>query len=399
MGQNRKNMLGDWLRKSGPNLMIVLIGILFFTSIEHFNVVSAVVGKVFSVCMPFIAGAFIAFLLDGPARWFEKRFHWNRPLAVTVVVLLATLLIFLMFWGLLPQLVDSITQLVRQIPDYLKSLNGLVDWVGKKYSVDTTGAKEWLGSYSNVITQTADWVSEALPQIVNYSIQIGKGVLHAVEAIMASIYILLSKQTLMRQMKKLNYAIFPLPIAKKFSRIFHHTCRAFIGFFNGKIIDSAIIGVMSFVILSVLGMPYVILLSVVIGVTNIIPFFGPFIGAIPNAMILFIIDPIKAFEYIIFTLIIQQFDGNVLGPRILGDSIGLPPLWVLFSIVVAGGLFGFAGMLLGVPIFAVLYTMVREWTHDRLEEKNIIENEDQLEPGTCVDPEQAATAAPPSGRN
>ena len=118
-------------------------------------------------------------------------------------------------------------------------------------------------------------------------------------------------------------------------------------------------------------MPYVLLLSVVIGVTNIIPFFGPFIGAIPNTMILFIIDPILAVEYVIFTLILQQFDGNVLGPRILGDSIGLPALWVLVSIVVAGGLFGFAGMLLGVPIFAVLYTLIREWTNDRLGEKHL----------------------------
>ncbi len=393
MKQSKKDWLGDWLHKCGPNLLIVLIGILFYMSIEHFNVVSAVAGNIFSVCLPFVAAVFMAFLLDGPVRWFEAKFHWKRPLAVTVVVLLAFLLIILLFVGLIPQMVSSITQLIRQIPDYLQSLNQLVDWAGQEYNMDTSSVKELIGSYSTIITKMAGWIGDVLPQIVNYSIQIGKGVIQTIEAIIASIYILLSKKTLMRQMKKLNYALLPMPAAKRCSRIFHHTCRVFIGFFNGKIIDSAIIGVLSFVVLSLLGMPYVILLSVVIGITNIIPFFGPFIGAVPNTMILLIIDPIKALEYIVFTLILQQFDGNVLGPRILGDNIGLPPLWVLVSIVVAGGLFGFGGMLLGVPIFAVMYTLVCEWTHDRLREKNMDQEGNELEPGTPVKQEPPQTGS------
>lgn len=371
MKQENRNQLHEWLRKGAPSLLVVILGVAFYMALEHFSAVSAVIGKIYSVCAPFVVGAILAFLMDGPVRYFENKFHWKRTPTVWGVFLSSILLFILMLVGFVPQLVDSTTQLVKQIPDYMVSLETLVGTMGDKYSFDTSGIEKVLGSYSDVVSQAADYVGNAVPQILDYSIKIGNGVLQAVEAVMASMYILLSKKSLMRQMKKLNYAIFPLPVAKRLSRIFHHTCRAFIGFFNGKIIDSLIIGIISFVVLSILRMPYVLLLSVVIGVTNIIPFFGPFIGAIPNTMILFIIDPILAVEYVIFTLILQQFDGNVLGPRILGDSIGLPALWVLVSIVVAGGLFGFAGMLLGVPIFAVLYTLIREWTNDRLGEKHL----------------------------
>ncbi len=374
MNQQNRNQLSAWLHKGAPNLLIVLLGITFFMALEHFNVVAGVVGKVYSVCAPFVVGAILAFLLDGPVRYLVRKFHWKRTPTVWGVFLLSIFLFILMLVGFIPQLVDSITQLIKQIPDYMSGLETLVSQLGDKYKFDTSAIEGVLGSYSNVVSQAAGYINDAMPQILNYSIKIGNGVLQAVEAIMASMYILLSKQALMRQLKKLNYAIFPLPVAQKLSRIFHHTCRAFVGFFNGKIVDSIIIGIISFIVLSILRMPYVLLLSVVIGVTNVIPFFGPFIGAIPNTMILFIIDPILALEYVIFTLILQQFDGNVLGPRILGDSIGLPPLWVLVSIVVAGGLFGFAGMLLGVPIFAVLYTLIREWTRDRLAEKHLDEN-------------------------
>lgn len=369
MKQSKRDQIGEWLRNSAPNLLIVFLGIAFYMALEHFGVVSSVIAKIYSVCLPFIAGAIIAFLLDGPVRYLERRFHWKRTPTVWGVFLTAVLLLILLFWLLVPQLIDSITQLIRQLPTYLESLTNLVKVLGTRYNFDTAGVEGVIGSYSSLVTQAADYVSNAMPQILNYSLRIGNGVLQAIEAIMASIYILLSKNALMRQLRMLNHAIFPQHVASVLAAVFRQICRSFTGFFNGKIVDSIIIGIISFFALQLLGMPYVVLLSVVIGVTNVIPFFGPFMGAIPNTMILFIIDPVKALEYVIFTLVLQQFDGNVLGPRILGDSIGLPPLWVLVSIVVSGGLFGFAGMLLGVPLFAVIYSLLGSWTRQRLAEK------------------------------
>ena len=143
------------------------------------------------------------------------------------------------------------------------------------------------------------------------------------------------------------------------------------GFINGKLIDSAIIGALCFVLTMIFRIPYPVLVSVVVGATNIIPFFGPIIGAVPCVMILLIVDPWAALRFGVLVIALQQFDGNILGPKILGDSTGLSAIWVLVAIVVGGGLFGFPGMLLGVPTFAVLYSLVREWTNARLESKGI----------------------------
>ena len=165
----------------------------------------------------------------------------------------------------------------------------------------------------------------------------------------------------------------PEKAARRTLDICHKANAIFSGFINGKIIDSVIIGLLCYVGTSILRMPFAVLISVIVGVTNVIPFFGPFIGAIPSTMILLIFSPLSALEFVIFVLALQQFDGNVLGPRILGDSTGLSPLWVLVSIIVGSGLFGFAGMLVGVPTFAVLYTLLREYLNDRLAQKGIDE--------------------------
>ena len=192
------------------------------------------------------------------------------------------------------------------------------------------------------------------------------GVVTTLTAIIASIYMLSGKPQLLRRIKKLIYAIFP---AKGVDRILSVSGKAnqiFVRFINGKLLDSAIIGVLCFAVTSIFRIPYAILISVIVGVTNVIPFFGPIIGAVPCIMILIMVDPWAALRFGVLVVSLQQFDGNILGPKILGDSTGLSALWVLVSIIVGGGLFGFPGMLLGVPTFAVIYSLVREWTDARL---------------------------------
>ena len=147
--------------------------------------------------------------------------------------------------------------------------------------------------------------------------------------------------------------------------------KTFSAFISGKIIDSLIIGTICFIGMHILGLPYVILISVIVGVTNIIPFFGPFIGAIPSTIIMLTVDPIKALYFVIFILILQQLDGNVIGPKILGDSTGLPSFWVMFAIIVGGGMFGFVGMIVGIPAFAVIYTYVTRYVNHRLKSKGL----------------------------
>ena len=168
--------------------------------------------------------------------------------------------------------------------------------------------------------------------------------------------------------------------ARSVLEVCYHANRVFGGFIIGKIIDSSIIGVLCFVCMTLLRLPFAVLISVIVGVTNIIPFFGPFIGAVPSILILLIVDPIAALKFAVFVLLLQQFDGNILGPKILGDSTGLSALWVLVAIIVSGGLFGFAGMVVGVPVFAVLYALASSFFARRLREKGIDEEGNPLPP-------------------
>jgi len=158
---------------------------------------------------------------------------------------------------------------------------------------------------------------------------------------------------------------------KKLISITHTSNRIFTGFISGKILDSLIIGVLCFIGMSIFNLPMAMLVSVIVGVTNVIPYFGPFIGAIPGALIVFLVDPIKAFWFMLFILALQQFDGNILGPYILGDSIGLPAFWVIFAILVFGSIFGVLGMFIGVPTFAVIYSIIKMWIESRLEKKGM----------------------------
>lgn len=210
--------------------------------------------------------------------------------------------------------------------------------------------------------------------------QIGNGFISAVTALISSVYMLMGKDRLLRQLRKAVPALLPLPRARSVLEVCSRANRVFGGFIIGKIIDSSIIGVLCFVCMTLLRLPFAVLISVIVGVTNIIPFFGPFIGAVPSILILLIVDPIAALKFAVFVLLLQQFDGNILGPKILGDSTGLSALWVLVAIIVSGGLFGFAGMVVGVPVFAVLYALASSFFARRLWEKGIDEEGNPLPP-------------------
>ena len=196
-------------------------------------------------------------------------------------------------------------------------------------------------------------------------------ILNFIIGMIVSIYVLFSKEKFMCQAKKLVYAIFRPTKANLILHVGSKSNEIFGGFIIGKIIDSAIIGVLCFIGLSILNIPYTLLVSVIVGVTNVIPFFGPYIGAIPSALLIFLADPVKGVYFVIFIILLQQFDGNILGPKILGNTTNLSSFWVLFAILLFGGVFGIVGMVIGVPVFAFIYQLIREWVLDRLEEQKL----------------------------
>ena len=225
------------------------------------------------------------------------------------------------------------------------------------------------------INQIAETILQAFPGIFDATKSFASSVTNTIIGFAMSIYILASRDRLLYHCKKLVYAFTPKKAADKMTEIAALTSNVFGNYINGQLLDALVVGIICFIGLTVFGFSYAPLISVIVAVTNIIPIFGPFLGAIPSAFILLMVDPKQAFFFIIFILIVQQIDGNIIVPRIVGDSIGLPPLWVMLAIIVGGGLLGILGMIIGVPTTAVIYKLLRSETTKRLKHKKVLEYE------------------------
>ena len=337
-----------------------------------------------------MGGFVIAYLLDGPVRFFEEKFSMKRGLSIAVSYLLAIALFGVLLSFVLPQVVQSVMVLANNLNAYLQSLNAFVAEVSTRFDLDEELIEGMMLSYTDLMKQATDLLRSFMPQLLDYSMAVGSGLVSALTAFIASVYMLMGKHRLLGQMRKVIYAFLPMKKARRMLTVCSNANRVFNGFIYGKLIDSAIIGVLCFILMSLFKMPFALLISVVVGVTNVIPFFGPFIGAIPSVMILLMVDPIVAIEFGVLILILQQFDGNILGPKILGDSTGLSAIWVLVAIIVGGGLFGFVGMVIGVPTFAVLYSLTSDLLARRLKAKGIDKNGDPLPESPAPAAEEAA---------
>lgn len=365
------------------NLLVVLIGIAFYLVFTHLGIVRQFVAMVLNVLMPFIVGFAFAYLLNGPANYFERtvfrRLRCRRGLAVLVTYIIAIALMAILVKLVLPQVADSVVSLYGIVQGFVLNLNEIIRKMSADFNIDQAVVNQILNqfmmSYTDIVSKLSDLASKAIPYVLSMGLAVGTGLvsvlISAITTVISSIYMLLEKATIATQCKKLVYAILPTGKANRMINICSRANNIFSGFINGKILDSAIIGVLCFFLTNILRIDFAVLISVIIGVTNVIPFFGPIVGAVPCVLILLIVDPWQALRFGILALALQQFDGNILGPKILGNSTGISAFWVLVSIVVGGGLFGFAGMVLGVPTFAVIYSLIGEWVHFRLEQKGI----------------------------
>ena len=285
--------------------------------------------------------------------------------------LVAVLLIVLLAWLVIPQIVNSIMTLFNNVPQYINGIQEMLLFVQGRYGVDLDRAIKMLDDSEAMLNEVYSLGKTVLPQIMSTMGNVAGNFVNVFTAIASSIYMLADKEHLLHQLRTVTHALLPRRAAEQTLRICHYANDNFTGFFIGKIIDSAIIGVITFVCMTVLRLDFAVLISVFIGITNIIPVFGPFIGAVPSIFILLLVNPIQALIFCILILIIQQFDGNFIGPKILGQSIGISALWVLFSIVVGGDLLGIPGMVIGVPVFATLYGLAQEFIHAMLDRRGI----------------------------
>lgn len=333
------------------------------------------IGVFIGIVSPFAGGIVIAYVLDPMVKFFYtklfKEKKKTRGFAILLAYLVAILLLVLLAWLVIPQIVDSIAMLFTNFPSYIQSVQDMLGMAQERFGVDLSSATKVLDDSEAMVKEIYSMASAAMPQIVASIGRVASNFVAIFTSIAASIYMLADKEHLLHQLRTLAHAFLPEKAAENTLRICHYANVNFTGFFVGKIIDSAIIGVITFVAMAILRLDFALLISVFIGITNIIPVFGPFIGAIPSIFILLLVDPIQAVIFGVLILVIQQVDGNFIGPKILGSSIGISALWILFSIVVGGDLFGLVGMVVGVPLFATFYGLAREFVHYMLDKRGL----------------------------
>lgn len=299
-----------------------------------------------------------------------------RGLSILVTIVLILIILYEFFGLIIPEVIRSIQSIIFQFPIYVNNLNTWALGLMKNNPDLEQVVNGLIAQYSSKLldyfnSNLLPHINDLLKTLSLSVIGIFKALWNFVIGFIISIYILGSKEKFAGQAKKIAYALFDRKAGNEVITNFRFIHSTFIGFIGGKIVDSIIIGVICFVCTSIIGTPYAILVSVIIGVTNVIPFFGPWIGGVPSALLVLMVDPIQALYFIILILIIQQFDGNILGPKILGDSTGLSGFWVIFAITIFGGLFGVLGMVVGVPIFAVFYAGVSAMINRMLRKKDL----------------------------
>lgn len=390
-----KKNLKDYIIIGAVAAGVIMACILFLYCVQNLNLVISKVQLVCDILAPVIYGAVLAYLVS-PIYNRACRFTQESLVCIckekkairsvsrfvgTLVSLTFVLLIVIgMFWLLIPQLLESLIGIKESFPTYIENV---YLWIQKIWADNPEIERFLLENFQNYTASFEAWAESRFASIdmgrigdvlklLSSSV---RGVVNFISdwfiGLIVMIYLLNIKEVLTAQGKKIIYGCFRLNIANEIVEELRFVHRVFSGFIIGKLLDSLIIGIICFVAVSLMKMPFPLLLSVIIGVTNVIPFFGPFIGAIPTAILVFLVSPMKCVYFVLWILLLQQFDGNILGPRILGDSTGLSSFWVLFSILLFGGLFGFVGMIIAVPFFAVIYDLVARLTHYLLRKKNL----------------------------
>ncbi len=373
--------------------LVVAASILFYYILFHSSNLSSAMGIFVGIAMPVIDGFVIAYLMTPVLNKIEsciirplyvktkqpmtpKNKRRIRSLSILATIVLVLVILYEFFGLIIPELVRSIQSIIFQFPMYINNLNNWAMGLMKNNPDLEQVVNSLIDQYSSKILDYVN--SNLLPNVQNLIKTLSSSVIGIFKALwnfvigfIISIYVLGSKEKFAGQAKKIAYALFDRKTGNEVIANFRFIHSTFIGFIGGKIVDSIIIGIICFVCTTIIGTPYAILVSVIVGVTNIIPFFGPWIGGVPSALLVLMVDPIQALYFIILILVIQQFDGNILGPKILGDSTGLSGFWVIFAITIFGGLFGVLGMVVGVPIFAVFYAGVRALVNRFLRKKGL----------------------------
>lgn len=387
-----KNILGKKYVQIGITAFCVIAAsMLFYFGIFHTASIARGLNTIYTILTPIVYAAAISYVLWPVIRFMERsvvyriceKKNWNPTHkvrhAIRMICVIITLLLFLLgIYGLLsmliPELINSITNIIDNLPRYINNIEKWLTNLLKNYP-DLEENSSMI--FSAVTSKAETWLTDdLLPKINLLVASFSTGFLGVLVFLknfligaMISIYLLYGKESYVAQGKRLLYCLFSTRTTNNIIRDLQYVDKTFGGFIIGKVLDSFIIGILCYIGTTILNLPYALLVSVIVGVTNVIPFFGPYIGAVPSALLILLVNPIQCVYFVIFILLLQQFDGNFLGPKILGGSTGLSSFMVIVAILVGGGFFGIFGMFVGVPACAVICTVIRNCIQNRLTKK------------------------------
>lgn len=372
---------------------VIACSILFYMALAYLPMIGRALGSLGRILSPFIWGLVITYLLSPLYKTLYKNVFLpmterlsgkkkrGSPRAAKALSVLLSIIVFLavitaLVYLIIPQLYASIETIVNNSSTYVAKLSEWSQGLLANYPEVQTFVTE---KFEEINTNLFGWIRDTiLPRFGSFVTNVTAGVYYFFRAvynvvigIIVSVYLLSNRESATARARRLCYCVFGLERAERIRDAIRFTDKTFMGFINGKLLDSAIIGLICYIVCAILKMPYALLVSVIIGVTNIIPFFGPLIGAIPSAFIILLVDPLKCLIFVIFIVILQQIDGNIIGPRILGDSTGLSSMWVIIAVLTGGGFFGVLGMFFAVPVFAMGYSLVTFLVEWRLQKKNM----------------------------
>lgn len=378
---------------------VLASAILFYYLLFHGGKIRSGLDKTIRIFMPIIYGLVLAYLETPIVNYMEKKWFFPllerfsrqeritrkqkkyvRAASVVLTVCFVFLILYLFFSMVIPQLVISLQNIAVQFPTYVANLDHFTTRLLEKNPELEQIVSGMLTQYSSetesflngkLLPQLNVWLTKISGTLFTSLIELIRALWNFIIGLIISVYILFSKEVFAGQCKKVIYSILSVENANEAIHNIRFVNQTFGGYINGKLADSLIIGLICFIGMTLFQMPYPVLISVIVGVTNIIPFFGPYIGAVPSTVLILMVDPKQALYFVLFILILQQFDGNFLGPKILGNKTGLSSFWVIFSITVLGGYFGVLGMAIGVPIFAVIYAGCKALMMKSLEKKGL----------------------------
>lgn len=375
--------------------LVIAASILFYYFMFHSSNIKSGINMLTDILMPVVWGFAIAYLLTPILNFIEEKILFPlcrkcrireskrrnsvlRGISILTTAFLFVALLYLLFYMMLSQIVPSVQNIIFNFDTYI---GNFTKWLNKSLEDNPEFGEYIIKTVNKYSNEFEKWLNDFLPNTIQVIKTVSLSVISVfgilwdfIIGFIISIYVLASKEKFAGQAKKITYAVFEQDTANTVIRNFRFTHKTFIGFLGGKIVDSIIIGILCFVGTTIMKTPYAALVSVIIGVTNVIPFFGPYLGAIPSTILIFIVDPVHPLNclyFVIFILVLQQFDGNFLGPKILGNSTGLSGFWVIFSITLFGGLFGVLGMIVGVPFFAVIYAAIKSVINNMLKKKDM----------------------------